>query len=279
MLLCKMNLLRNVRSHRENKLKATVMLVTPAMAKEWLKRNLNNREIRPTGVKRWIDIMQAGEWKLHHQGIAFDTNNVLVDGQHRLEAIAQSGVSVKMLVTRGVDPASVSAMDQGIKRTPADILKQNKKVAELVNTAARIMVSKTSPTPTELEAMFDAVGEDALELQQALSSNTAYVTTAPFRLAAVVQIRRGANKDYVHKLYGDLCRSDVEELPPVGNALVRARLKATPLNSHDINQVLAVGLYVFDPANKNKSRLNINGIDAGEVVRSTLRPGFNKAMK
>jgi len=43
--------------------------------------------------------MKAGRWKLTHVGIAFDINNVLQDGQHRLWAVVFSGRTVEMSVT------------------------------------------------------------------------------------------------------------------------------------------------------------------------------------
>jgi hypothetical protein len=77
--------------------------VSPAMAEEWLRKNISNRKVRPSWVLELSRRITAGEWKLTHQGIAFDRNNVLIDGQHRLHAIVKSGVTVPMQVTFGFD--------------------------------------------------------------------------------------------------------------------------------------------------------------------------------
>ncbi|GGQ53922.1 hypothetical protein GCM10010195_06630 [Kitasatospora griseola] len=63
-----------------------------------------------------------GEWKLTHQGIAFDENGALVDGQHRLHAIIEANVSVKMLVVYGLSEDVFPVLDSGKSRSAADAL-------------------------------------------------------------------------------------------------------------------------------------------------------------
>ncbi|MFB8416467.1 hypothetical protein ACFC63_13300 [Streptomyces albidoflavus] len=68
-----------------------VTLVTPELAIEWLRRNIeNNRPVSHGKVRQWKTDIEQGRWKLTHQGIAFDPEGNLIDGQHRLLAIAAS---------------------------------------------------------------------------------------------------------------------------------------------------------------------------------------------
>ena len=85
-------------------MKIEIMLVTPKLAKQWLEtvdpakqRNLNHRT-----VTQYATAMKLGHWILTHQGIAFDVQGNLCDGQHRISAVVESGVSVKMMVTTGM---------------------------------------------------------------------------------------------------------------------------------------------------------------------------------
>lgn len=59
-----------------------------------------------------------------HQGIAFDENGELVDGQHRLNAIVEANIPVQMNVTYNVHraPGEVFTIDMGRKRTYANIV-------------------------------------------------------------------------------------------------------------------------------------------------------------
>ena len=92
-------------------MKAEVMFITPELASEMLQRNTNNRDIRTNHVNRIADEMRAGRWSLTHQGIAFNCDGTLIDGQHRLMAIVKSGVPQNMLVVNGASKKSFSDID------------------------------------------------------------------------------------------------------------------------------------------------------------------------
>jgi hypothetical protein len=89
------------------------MLVTPALAAEWLKSNTRNRRASPDAVADLVAIIRGGRWRVTHQGIAFGADRVLYDGQHRLLAVVESGIAVEMLVTHGLSPADRDAIDNG----------------------------------------------------------------------------------------------------------------------------------------------------------------------
>jgi hypothetical protein len=61
--------------------------------------------------------MLAGEWYETHQGIAFYEDGTLADGQHRLRAIVQSGVSLWMRVTWGMTRRQGLGVDETFTRT------------------------------------------------------------------------------------------------------------------------------------------------------------------
>lgn len=99
-----------------------VVQITPEMAAAWLERNTRNRRVVIARVKFYAAQMKAGEWKFTHQGIAFDELGDLVDGQHRLWAVIESGVSVKMMVTRGMKRENMIAIDGGRPRSTRDAM-------------------------------------------------------------------------------------------------------------------------------------------------------------
>ena len=80
-------------------IQTTYLYVTPNLASKWLEGNACNRRLNQQHAERMAQAMRDGCWKTTHQGIAFDTNGTLVDGQHRLWAIVQSGCTVKLPVT------------------------------------------------------------------------------------------------------------------------------------------------------------------------------------
>lgn len=103
-----------------SKLSVDVELITPEKAANYLQRNTNNRPLRKSLVALLAREMQLGRWKLTHQGIAFNCNGTLLDGQHRLAAVVESGTAVRMLVTHGVATEDQLVMDDHAKRSLGD---------------------------------------------------------------------------------------------------------------------------------------------------------------
>lgn len=99
-----------------------VLEVSPRLAAEWLTRNTSNRPLGKSAVQQLAAQIERGEWQLTHQGIAFDEDGVLIDGQHRLAAIVKAGIAVPLTVTHGVPRTAFTVMDTGRKRTGRDAL-------------------------------------------------------------------------------------------------------------------------------------------------------------
>ena len=90
------------------------MQVTPAMAANWLENaNVKNRKISDLHVKRLARDMKEGRWVQTHEGIAFDPNGVLLDGQHRLWAIIEADVTIAMYIWFNVSPQALLVIGSG----------------------------------------------------------------------------------------------------------------------------------------------------------------------
>ena len=111
--------------------KTSVIDVTPEMALDWLTGNVHNRPLRPTIIKKYTSLMKANKWRLTHQGIAFadeetinqdgEKKEILIDGQHRLMAIYESGMTIRMQVTRDLPMNTQLAVDDHGKRSVIDV--------------------------------------------------------------------------------------------------------------------------------------------------------------
>jgi len=104
--------------------KTTKTLITPDVARQFLSMNLHNRPLSESVVARLAAAILRGEWMFNGATIVFGADGVLLDGQHRLAAIAASGVACWSLVVTGVDRAAFSVIDSGGKggRKTADTL-------------------------------------------------------------------------------------------------------------------------------------------------------------
>ncbi|MFF2074999.1 hypothetical protein ACFVXG_09585 [Kitasatospora sp. NPDC058162] len=115
------------------------MIVTPEMASLWLTHcnPEHNRVLSDTVYERYARAMERGEWRTTHQGIAFDTEGNLLDGQHRLMGVKISGTSIEMLVIPNCLVETFDVLDAGHRRQAAQLLKIPHRV--IVAAAARIV--------------------------------------------------------------------------------------------------------------------------------------------
>ena len=97
-----------------------VVRITPALASAMLETNTRNRKIKNSVVDRYVRLMREGEWGITNDAITFDKNGVLTNGQHRLEAVVRSGVTIDALVFQNIGQSVY--MDRGTTRTQAENL-------------------------------------------------------------------------------------------------------------------------------------------------------------
>lgn len=102
-----------------------LMYVTPELADKMLAFNQHNRRMSKAHELNLRRDMESDEFILTHQGVAFDTNGVLLDGQHRLTAISQSGKTLILFVFVGIDPRAFAYIDIHRKRSSRDVLEMD----------------------------------------------------------------------------------------------------------------------------------------------------------
>ena len=96
--------------------------ITPEMAHDWLGFNTHNRPLRGRTVAAYAADMKNGDWQWNGESVKFAADGVLLDGQHRLAAVAEAGVTVSMLVVRGLPGHTQDTVDGGVKRKFSDVL-------------------------------------------------------------------------------------------------------------------------------------------------------------
>jgi len=105
-------------------MKATVEIIkiTPKMAREFLACRLDGqRNIRDSWVFNLITQITKGEFRLSCDAIVL-VKGMLANGQHRLTAVAESGIACDFILMRTDDEDLYRLIDCGCKRTAADVL-------------------------------------------------------------------------------------------------------------------------------------------------------------
>jgi hypothetical protein len=101
--------------------------ITPTLA-QYILDNLNtqNRKPNPNHVSRIAISLVSDQWVMNGESIVFSDKGLLVDGQHRLMACAQTGVAIKSVVVFGVpNRDAFNTHGQGVTRTASQVLSMN----------------------------------------------------------------------------------------------------------------------------------------------------------
>lgn len=137
--------------------------ITPEMARDMLLFNTHNRIMRMA----FVDSLAKNYQDYHPNPISQAQDGTILDGQHRLMAIAKSGIGRWVLLVRDVPVDMQNIIDTGKSRTAADVLSLNgkKNCATLASAARVCMIWEREPinvigtheiTPSEILEYVDA---------------------------------------------------------------------------------------------------------------------------
>lgn len=105
-------------------IKATI---TPVLAQHLLGLiNTNNRPMNAVRVKQYVDVLSRGQYVFNGEsvqiGLTSEGHMQLLNGQHRLQACAISGVEFETVLVVGLPTSVFSTIDRGKTRSNADVL-------------------------------------------------------------------------------------------------------------------------------------------------------------
>src|SRR3954453_8673381 len=89
-----------------NMVGTVTVYVTVPVAQALLSMNTGNRPIIEKWVKTLADRMRRGAWILTGNTVIVASEGILNDGQHRLHAVVESGVTVPMDIRFGIERAA-----------------------------------------------------------------------------------------------------------------------------------------------------------------------------
>jgi len=117
-------------------------------AKELLEGNTDNRAMRKYMIAKYARLMRTGKWVLNGEclkiGLAPKDQGgfILLDGQHRLHALAGIDGTIRMSMAFGLQKSHFKTIDTGFARNPSDILKMaGYKNVHVLSAATRWMLT------------------------------------------------------------------------------------------------------------------------------------------
>lgn len=234
------------------------MLITPALAEQFLKANVVNRKhIRKTWVEALAKEMQQGTFTMTHQGIAFNTDGKLLDGQHRLSAVVKSGCSVMMDVA--FDCVANTAMewpvDRGKSRSVADTMQISATEAAIVDCILAIWrKNRMAFTTKDRHAVWELFRIHIATINGMCSTARKTLSQVAIRVPAMLRVLRHGEQP--GRQYRALVLLDFSEMWPSVQSLTRQL--TINQKKEAANSVMARAWIAFDPDRRNVSRIQIN---------------------
>jgi len=166
-----------------------LVTMTPDKAQALLDRNYaDNRSIKPARVSAYLSDMEDGNWQLTHQCIAVNEKGELIDGQHRLTALIESGGSFPMYIAKYRDSTDkFKLFDIGAKRSVTDVLGCDKRDQETARILWRTVASaQRGATASEIANILQKCGDDIAATSSSAHGSRRARASAPVRAAFVL---------------------------------------------------------------------------------------------
>lgn len=103
-------------------IKSEIVTINAEKAATLLDANTGNRKLSQNNLSAIKASLQRGEWKLNGEAVKISDTGKILDGQHRLVACVETGISFQTLIVYNVPDETQVTMDSGKSRTHADVL-------------------------------------------------------------------------------------------------------------------------------------------------------------
>lgn len=141
--------------------------ISPEFATQLLANNRQNRRLNRAGghYRSIVRALNNGEWRFNGDAIRVASDGTLLDGQHRLTAVVETGVAIDTLLVTGLPNETQLTVDTGKKRNFGDVLSmrgvQNAAIAAAITRraliyslyGARVAYSPAGPTLSNVELL------------------------------------------------------------------------------------------------------------------------------
>lgn len=199
---------------RSDIFRSHVVMVTPTLAEVMLRYNKKNRTLSQKQVDTIALLIKQGEWHLNHQGVAFDTNGDLFDGQHRLHAIIKAKIACPIMVSYGLPPENGLYVDRGKRRNEFQQMQMNSNENAWITNTYGSIVNVIADVFPELELASSKDKNDFLTKHKehflTLSKNYHAATkkgigSTPVKAALIMIMAAGVAPEKVMKAANYLC--------------------------------------------------------------------------
>lgn len=238
------------------KIETCLKVLTPEEASKIIETsNIDNRKVRKHHVEWFSNLIKKNEWVITHQGIAFDCNGRLIDGQHRLLAIAKSGIETPILVTKNLSPESYNAIDTHSKRNIADIYKIHPNFAAFITTISKFRPGSCGTKFNNNETL-NVIKKTSMYFDHLIGGSKVRYFSSGAAISALIYtyINNLDHQEYIASFYKNLKSLNYINLPPVGHAFAKSLALNKDYQARN-TIIIPQLLYVLDPQNEHSTRI------------------------
>ena len=193
--------------------------VTPEIAKKLLRRcNKQNRRVNMRYVNTYKRDMEAGHWYSDIDYIGFNKEGTLVNGQHRLKALAIADVdNIELKFDFDVDQHI--SMDTGNIRKYTDQVSISKKAGieimpnkfkPIINAGLKLNDSKINLSNTELSEIWDKYSNQILECDKNELFDLGKISGATIKSSLLWAYLSGIDMEFLHH-FAEVLRTGINE--------------------------------------------------------------------
>jgi hypothetical protein len=205
----------NMNNIKTTGLKMETRFITPDDAQRILTEGSSNRPLNEKQIARHAFDMVNGLWEQTGEPIKFDDQGRLIDGQHRLNAVVKSRITIEFVVISGLSTKAQDTMDSGRKRSLGDQLAMRgyKNTNQMSAAITLLMSWESTGKPirlfnrTNVQAIEWSENHSGIEASMVASDLARRTLHYPGGLAAAVHYRMSrispVNADFFWKVLGD----------------------------------------------------------------------------
>jgi len=249
-------------------------LFAPAECQAILDRMTGNRNCKPRVVAKYASDMTEGRWVDTHEPIAMSVDGNLIDGQHRLAAVIESGRPQYFWVAiyDTQQTARGLPIDCGAVRTTADITGIDPKAVHVANRLFRIVIASQNrdARPDEVRTMLSRCSAEVDQVLYASRTSKRLKGSAISRAAIVANV-------LLHPVASEEIVAEFERWNSADNLTWQSVIALnkqfdTGKSMRPVEQFLKTAK-AFNPRNKDRWYFRLNEAEAAAVMQE-LRTGL-----
>jgi len=219
---------------------AEVTTLTPGVAAELLRRNPDNRSIRPVKLRHFVSDMKRGRWSLNGETIIISKDGLVNDGQHRCLALVEANTTIPVTIFFGADRETRKTVDQGSVRNASAFLAMDgvPNSVERASIARMVLAYEAS----DAESLYDSAAFNNSDIYDRALSDPSIAIAARFAASHHKQTKPYAAPSIIGFCLYEFMNIDEDEAQEyMGQVVTGENLRAKDPAKTVRDRLLAVG--------------------------------------